>query len=183
MRFFNNGYIVQNPSYLSDLIYSGVEGNNWVCCENDKELKSFFDAFIDVSWQYDNYVDCCSDESFVLKCVNYCKKNNIPYRVLFCKSTCSNPTLDSPPRFNAKFIGYDYAYAGGSYYSCVKNDLIYRKIIGFEGIKINKNGLLMTEADLKKFMETRKVISKFYSDNLFEIGNFIPYKLYLIDQF
>lgn len=41
--------------------------------------------------------------------------------------------------------GYDYAYQGGSYYSCVNNDIVSKRINEFKNIELNEFGLFDNE--------------------------------------
>ena len=83
---------------------------------------------------------------------------------------------------NMTYLGYDYAYAGGSYYSAIYSDIYCRKIEGLSGIQLNKNGLLDSELEMNIFINKRNDLIKNSNNvNTFEIGDFIKYKLYQIN--
>ena len=77
------------------------------------------------------------------------------------------------------FLGYDYAYSGGSYYSAVYNDLYCGKINDLTQIKLNENGLIQTKEELEKFIAIRnKLKASSTNKNIFEEGYFIEYELF-----
>ena len=44
-------------------------------------------------------------------------------------------------------MGYDYAYQGGSYYSCVNNDIVLKRINEFKNIELNEFGLFIYQEE------------------------------------
>ena len=55
-------------------------------------------------------------------------------------------------------MGYDYAYQGGSYYSCVNNDIVLKRINEFKIIELNEFGLFDNEKNSRVY-RTKKNIS------------------------
>ncbi len=78
---------------------------------------------------------------------------------------------------DGEFLGYDYAYSGGSYYSAVLNDIVSKRIEEFSNIRLNKNGLFESYEEISKFIEARNRIKNYISDMVIEDGDFIIYKL------
>ncbi len=178
MEFHENGYIIQELDNNSKLNYCGVEGYNWDFCSNNKELSEYYNNHIDKSCIDNTHIDCCNDENFLLKCTKYCDENKINYRVIYCKTSLVNPIMESIPSLKMDFIGHDFAYAGGSFYSCVKNDLIYRSFTEFKNIKLNAYGLIENEENLARFIIIRNKLKREKNFKEFEDGYFICYKLY-----
>ncbi len=170
-----NGIIFQERGNLK---YQGVEGNNWYL--NDiypEQIGAFFAEHIEKSWYDEEYVDVASDLSFINLYINLSKRSGIEFRMLLCETERTLPQLGQK-KWEQKFIGYDYAYSGGSYYSAVLNDICSQRINEMNSIKLNKYGLFENIEELKHFIAKRKEL---YESNLdIEEGDFIIYKLYEI---
>lgn len=82
--------------------------------------------------------------------------------------------------WNIRFIGYDYAYLGGSYYSAVLNDICSGRIHQFNDYILNSNGLFDDIINLKDFISQREHYKRQYGNQLIEEGDFVIYKLYEI---
>lgn len=159
-------------------LYQGIEGENWPFdfSESDKELEEYYDNNIDVSWSDDRYVDCCNDIQYIKKYINQLLKSSLDYRILLCETSQKLPVIQEC-QFETVFLGYDYAYAGGSYYSCINNDLVSDRIPEFNGIQLNKNGLIESEEEIFDFIQMRENLSSKYPITTFEKGDFIVYEL------
>lgn len=172
-----NGYIVQRKI---DYEYKGVDGDNWYLnyCSNNSFFQEFCDENIYKSWYDLDYVDCCSDKSYVKQCINESKKLGIDYRILLC-ATCRNlPKLEKLELGKiGEVIGYDYAYSGGSYYSCILNDIISGRIEEFKDISLNKYGLFNTYEEAEKFSQLRNSLLVKDINYIFERGDFIIYEI------
>lgn len=68
------------------------------------------------------------------------------------------------------------AYQGGSYYSCVNNDIVLKRINEFKNIELNEFGYLIMKK-IVEYIELRKILVKKYPKSYFEIGDFAIYKL------
>lgn len=169
-----NGYIVQRKNKNK---YQGVEGDNWYLNYEGRAnyYQSYYNEMIDLSWKDNKRVDCCADFDYVIKYGQESKELNIEYRVILCETEKSYPIVK--PEYPTLFLGYDYAYTGGSYYSCVYNDLYERRVTEFEMMQLNKNGLFDTEEDIKKFINKRNDLKQKYNESRFEKGDFIIYRL------
>lgn len=173
MKLKANGYIVQRATTNT---YHGVEGDNWYLnYESDnQEFESYFDEYIDMSWCDEQFVDCCTDLNYLESYISESKKLNIPYRIILCETERDNPSI--VVQGEAKLLGYDYAYSGGSYYSSVYNDIFFQRIPELGNFLLNENGLFSTEEELRKFI-TRREELKITMQDQFEEGDFIIYRL------
>lgn len=171
-----NGYIVQRKN-ISE--YMGVDGDNWYLnyCNDNPYFEQFYNNNIAKSWENSKYVDCCIDEMYIKKYIDKSKQLNIPFRVLLCYTNKNNPILENFILSKKSIIlGYDYAYLGGSYYSCILNDIISKRIEEFNNIKLNKYGLFNSYKEVKSFIEYRTKLEKEKKYD-FELGDFIIYKI------
>lgn len=177
MQFYQNGIVVQRINHEN--MYKGIEGDNWYLnyLGNSKEFDLYYDNEIEKAWINSEYVDCCSEMSYIEKYVLESKKKNIEFRILLCETTKSKPQIVINKPFKIYFIGYDYAYAGGSYYSCVNNDIVSDRIPELKEIRLNKNGLFNEVDEIQKFIKQRELLKKKYPRGTFETGEFIIYKI------
>lgn len=173
-----NGIIFQRKNSNE---YKGVDGDNWYL--NDiyqNTLGECFDDKIEKAWYDSEYVDVCNDIELIKNYVVLSQKNHIDFRVLLCETTRQYPKMIN--NFNRiTFIGYDYAYSGGSYYSAVLNDICSRRIGEFANIKLNSYGLFNELTDVNEFIVKRNYLIKENRNYSFECGDFIIYKLYEIE--
>ena len=174
-----NGLIFQKKNNDG---YMGVEGDNWYL--NDlypNTIGAYFDEHIARSWYKSDWVDVCNDIFFINEYINLSQRNKIDFRILLCETSCNSPKFDETYN-NMTYLGYDYAYAGGSYYSAIYSDIYCRKIAGLSEIQLNQNGLLDSESEMNIFINKRNDLIKNCNDvNMFEKGDFIKYKLYQIN--
>lgn len=173
-----NGYIVQKRPAIS--VYKGIEGDNWYLnyCTEDPYFEEFFNANIDKAWENPDYVDCCTDETYVKKYVEESRKNGIDFRILLCATARSFPSIEKIALGRTgEILGYDYAYSGGSYYSCILNDIISKRIEEFKQIRINKNGLFDSYEEAEEFGRYRNNLISANSGYDFERGDYIIYEI------
>ncbi|MCR5526470.1 MAG: hypothetical protein K6F39_03720 [Lachnospiraceae bacterium] len=158
--------------------YKGVEGNNWYL-NYYKTFEQYYDENIDKSWENDDFVDVTNDDKFIEEYIRLSKENKINFRMILCETPQNYPEYKYAGKYEKKFLGYDYAYAGGSYYSAVLNDMCLREFNEFRNLVLNENGLFEKYSDLIQFINIR---NKLYveKNNLFECGEFIVYRLYEI---
>lgn len=161
--------------------YKGVEGYNWYLNDLYQELLGdYFDEYIDKSWYSSDYVDVCNEETFIKNYIALSQKEHIKFRILLCETARLYPKMEHN-LYDARFIGYDYAYSGGSYYSAVLNDICSKRIKEFAGFSLNLHELFEKLEDINKFVEMRNQLVINSDKNLFEKGDFLIYKLYEID--
>lgn len=172
-----NGIIMQRDEGGK---YKGVEGDNWYLNDKYPELfEEYFCENIEKSWFDTDFVDVCTDIHFLEKYIELSKLNNIKFRILLCETEKENPQFQNIV-WNTRFIGYDYAYLGGSYYSAVLNDICLRKIQGLTKYILNDNGLFGDIANIKDFIFQREQYRKQCAEYTIEKGDFTIYKLYEI---
>ena len=105
-------------------------------------------------------------------------KLGIECKVLLCSTSRKEPRLESHDLGQlGNVLGYDYAYSGGSYYSCVLNDVISGRIQEFSGIRLNENGLFDSYEEAEAFKLFREEIKRTNLSYEFEEGDFIIYKI------
>ncbi len=99
--------------------------------------------------------------------------------MLLCETDKVKPKL-SINNWRTKFIGYDYAYSGGSYYSAVYSDVYLKRIEQLIKFKLNSNGLFDDIEKLNEFIKLRESMMCNGNNLVFEQGDFVIYKLYEI---
>ena len=172
-----NGIIIQRNQIGR---YKGVEGDNWYLNDKYPELfEEYFGENIEKSWYDSDYVDVCTDIHFVEKYIELSRLNHIKFRVLLCETEKEKPNIQNMV-WNTRFIGYDYAYLGGAYYSAVLNDICSGRIEQFNDYILNSNGLFDDIINLKDFISQREHYKRQYGNQLIEEGDFVIYKLHEI---
>lgn len=173
-----NGFIMQKRE---ERFYQGIEGDNWYLNYNNiKWLDNFFEENIEKAWENTNYVDVCNDIEYIQRYVDISKERNIEYRVLACIAEKELPQMELSMEKNMVFLGYDYAYSGGSYYSAVLNEILTKRIPSFSQISLNSYGLFETYEQIVYFINQRKAIKgkECTQKEYLEEGDFTVFKLY-----
>ena len=173
----DNGYIIQKK-IVSD--YCGVDGDNWYLnyCSDEMYFEKFYNENIDKAWNDSNYVDCCSNIEYMRCCIEESLKLGIEFKVLLCSTSKKEPILEKNDLGQlGNVLGYDYAYSGGSYYSCVLNDIISGRIQEFSEIFLNENGLFNSYEEAEAFIRFREKVKSMNLNYEFEEGDFIIYKI------
>lgn len=107
-------------------------------------------------------------------------------RSLYCETSALYPEIDnglhSSFAVKENFLGFDYAFPAGDYYSSILNDLLYRPYLFEHDIysKLNIYGLFSSDIDLNNFIKARRKKEKEMPYLTFEIGDFIKYALYSV---
>ena len=172
-----NGIIFQRDECKK---YKGVEGDNWYLNDTYPDiLGDYFNEKVEKSWYDTDCVDVCSEKSFIDMYIHLSRSNNIKFRMLLCETEKQYPIMEML-QWKKKFIGYDYAYQGGSYYSAVLNDICLRRIEEFAQIKLNEYGLFEKIEQLEDYISRREKYNKNSKKRIVEGGDFIIYKLYEI---
>lgn len=169
-----NGYIIQRKKVSQ---YRGIDGENWYLnyCSDNPFFEGFYNENIDKAWNDLDYVDCCADESYIKKYIDESKKLGIEFRILLCATCRSYPRIHKAGFERTQVLGYDFAYSGGSYYSCILNDILSGRIKEFKEIVLNENGLFDTYEQAEQFRQIRKAMQN--SRDTFEQGDFLIYKI------
>lgn len=172
-----NGYIIQkvNNSY-----YCGIDGDNWYLnyCSNNSYFEEFYDKNIDNGLADSEVVACCTDVEYMRRCVEESKKQGISFRIFLCSTNKPEPVLREARLGQAgSVLGYDVAYSGGSYYSCVLNDVVSGRIPEFQSLRLNDNGLFSSYEEAEAFLKQREELEKATTEYIFEKGDYVIYKL------
>jgi hypothetical protein len=177
LRFNVNGIIVQK---LQEAEYQGIDGENWYLnyLDGDDYYKDYFDKHIDSNWRNQQSLDCCNDIGYIEAYGRKSRQIGVPFRLLLCATPKSCPLFLRDDTMLGKFIGYDYAYPGGSYYSCIKNDIVLRRIAGLLDMRLNEYGLIADERAMLDFINKRQQLTAQYPESMFEVGDFVIYKLW-----
>lgn len=173
----DNGYIIQKKSVSN---YCGIDGDNWYLnyCSDNPYFKDFFDKNIDRAWEDLNFVDCCTDNEYMQYCIEESLKYKIEFKILLCSTRKKAPILEKIELGQiGNVLGYDCAYSGGSYYSCVLNDIISGRIEELNKIHLNENGLFSSYEEAEAFMQFREEIKNTNDNYVFEEGDFVIYKI------
>lgn len=178
--YIRNGFIIQRKPDACG--YKGVENDNWYLNYMDDSgyFEKYFDEHIFCSWNNNEFVDCCNDIDFIYKYINESVKRNISYRVILCETKRQYPCLPDDLHLETEFLGYDYAYTGGSYYSCLNNDEYLEQILQNCKVKLNENGLCDTGKDLMNYVKARSEFIKNNPDIYLEAGEYIEYRLSVV---
>lgn len=185
---YTNGLVIQEKS---ENTYKGIDGSgfsestgqNWYF-NYDNELSIIFEPFFEeyIGKTYFNltpysWVAVCNDIGYIKRYIQESQKRNIKYRVLLCETEIPYPIMISMD-FITKFIGYDYAYASGDYYSAVYNEVPFV----FPQFQLNANGLFETEQEIRQFIRERELYIHSHAPHTLESGEFIIYKLYEVEM-
>lgn len=173
----DNGYIIQKKSESN---YRGVDGDNWFLnyCSDKSYFEEYYDTNIDKAWNDSDFVDGCSDTGYMNACIEESLNLGIEFRLLLCSTSKKMPVLEKKDLGRVGMVlGYDYAYSGGSYYSCILNDIISGRIEEFKKFHLNANGLFNSYEEAEAFMIYREKIKSINSNYIFEEGDFIIYKI------
>lgn len=180
INFKVNGYIVQKDQKE---YYRGIDGDNWYLnyCSNNLYYEKYHENYIDKAWQDELHVDCCYEDKYIKSYIQESEKLGIKYRILLCLTDKEEPQISEKMVKQGIFLGYDYAYSGGSYYSSIRNDIVSKRIEDFIRFNLNHNGLFDTLEETKEFILFRSELNKMSSKYILEDGDFVIYKLYELD--
>lgn len=185
--FYQNGLIVQRVKKWPHN-YLGVEGDNWFLDEYSfpkykEEIKNVYEEYrktiCDNSIE-GHKIECCNDLNFLNDYIDLCKKIHTDINVILCESLISEPKLKVDKK-TCQFLGYDYAYKGGSFYSGVLNDLCFERMIEMKDITLNQFGLCATMDELNSYIQKRNELKLIMPQYTFEDGDFTVYKLWKLD--
>ena len=185
MEYTSNGFIVtEGPELVNGIGYYGVDTNVWPIGQTFSsqlatEIKEI--AYVDLAFPL--LIDLPS----ALQYYSECNRLGISPRLLYCETECKNSSVVISEFCNSTyctFLGYDYAYPSGDYYSAVANDIIYRK--DEFSIKwktyINQYGLISSEKLIQLFaIERMEALQKNPNALSFETGNFVIFRVFSVD--
>ncbi len=176
-----NGIVVRRQS---DERYKGIDscdskGENWYFYD-DPEFEQFYDEHIELTC-YDfpegSRVAACTDTEYIRKYIETSQERGIKYRLILCETDIPQPQFD-PTGLEKTFLGYDYAYTGGDYYSAVYNEVPYV----FPQFSLNDNELFETEGEIRAYLAEREKYVSTHPPLTLETGDFAVYRLWEIQH-
>ena len=178
-----NGIIIKRRTECS---YRGLDscarevGENWYLCDDDAEFEEYYDEHIGLTYyniEDGSRVSACTDTDFIKRYCEESKKRGIPYRLLLVESDIPEPDMDDPPK-DRVFLGYDYAYTGGDYYSAVYEEVP----IVFPHLKLNGNGLFGTIEEMNAYLAEREEFVRTHTPLTLEVGDFAVFGVWEIKE-
>lgn len=190
VNLYPNGFLVKRiDSEEAKMFgqYRGVEGDYFpinecyspkeISLEESKYLSKFLKDNIMLNDFDNSYVDVCPNIYFLKRYIKACQAEGLEIQVIFCKTQKKFPESDiNISDGNYKFIGYDFGYPGGDYYSCVFNDVM--RIPEMARFHLNQYGLFNSEPEILEFVKLRNELEKNKPYLKFELGEFIIYQLW-----
>ena len=188
MKYKSNGFVVVGPATtIKGISYHGIDTDIWpadVWAFSESAKQRYEDSVID----YDKVF--LLDMKSADKYYEWCCSNGIPARLLYCESpaegTFYETTSFSACLERAVFLGYDYAYPNGDYYSAVANDVIHRDSDFANEWKalLNSHGLFPSYETISSFAYNRDRASFLANKGgpypVFELGQFSILRVFQI---
>lgn len=185
-----NGFLVKrtDSEYAATFgQYRGVEGDCFpinehfspkiVSPEETKYLSDFLVNNIMLNASDNSYVDVCPNIYFIKRYIKACQAEGMGIQVIYCRTQKKFPECEiDTSGDNFKFLGYDLAYAGGNYYSCLFSD--FKRIPEMSRFHLNQYGLFSSESEMLEFVKFRNELEKIKPPSAFELGEFIIYQLW-----
>lgn len=181
---YTNGIVIQR--YVENQ-YKGIDGSgfsehtgqNWYF-NDDETLSQVFEPYYDehigmTYWNLEphSWVAACNTMHYIYRYIEESKKRGIPYRLLLCESEIPRPVMKTPD-CKRRFLGYDYAYAGGDNYSAVYNEIPFV----FPEFQLNHNGLFQTEEAIRAYIMECERFKKNHAPGALEEGDFTIFRLH-----
>lgn len=190
MEYKSNGFLVAGAVItINGISYCGVDTNVWpadICSFSELTNPWWEDSAID----YEKVL--LLDMENAVKYYAHCCSKGIPARLLYCESTTEGTFYEITPCTTglekALFLGYDYAYPNGDYYSAVLNDIIYRNLDFSNKWRphLNKYGLFPSFETVCSFSEDRECTSilanRVSSYPVYELGSFSIFRIFQIGK-
>ena len=175
------GYLVtESPVFLQNKPYFGVDTNAWpldIPFSSPLIAAIYEMSYLDLSYPF--LVDYETAKHYAQTCMDL----GINIRLLYCKTQTDCPLMTIPSFPNeqgVRFLGYDYAFPSGDYYSSILNDLIYRDnaLSRKWNTCLNKFGLFQEKTKVNNFICDRQA----FLDNgiLYEKGVFSVFEVYKV---
>lgn len=155
------GYLVtEGPAIINNIDYYGMDTNAWPIGISPLE-----------GWVPDICDKALADLSFpllldyytALRYYTMCKRTGIIPRLLYCVAIanhCESVNLERLNSLPCSFLGFDYAYPSGDYYSAIANDIIYEKgcLSSQWNMYLNRYGLFSEEETIRAFAKSRTTL-------------------------
>ena len=186
MKYTAKGFLVTcAPFKIKDKIYHGVDTQAWpigFCFANDLVENLYEESFADLSFPF--LVDYDSALAYAEKC----RANGIMTRLLYCEVLSQCGSKKQPNWGNsaaASFLGYDYAYPSGDYFSVILNELLYPETnYAFHWkAQLNQYGLVPSLEVMHSLVKERtSLMNQSDGSLLHEKGNFVLYRIFALGQ-
>ena len=185
MEYCTTGFLVTGGAKtISDFTYYGVDTDAWPIGDRILETlapKIYENAYSDLSYplliDFDSATKYCS----------MCEREGETPRLLYCEAILNSFSGEIPEcraPLLSTFLGYDYAYPSGDYYSALFNDVIWDKgcLTAKWRRQLNRYGLLYSEDQMRMFVQDRiTVSSRNVGDYAVELGNFVIFRVFGIN--
>lgn len=186
MNYITRGYlVVEAPIYINGIRYCGVDTNAWpIGLEFSSKLAAEIKehAYGDLSFPL--LIDSLSATQYH----SACKIHKMKSRMLYCEvlhGDANNEITDCNNFERCTFLGYDYAYPSGDYYSAIANDIIYRRGSLSERWRthLNQYGLIPSAKEIHLFAQDRfELLQKAECTESLEKGNFIIFRVFSVND-
>lgn len=190
MKYKSNGFLVVGPSItINDISYCGVDTGVWpadVWPFSESTNQRYEDSVIDFEKVF------LLDMESAVKYHRCCCEKGIPARLLYCESATEGTLYETTSSFaileKSLFLGYDYAYPNGDYYSAIVNDIIYRNLAFSNRWKplLNKHGLFSSLETISAFSKDRERTSILANKDspypVYELGQFSIFRIFQIGE-
>lgn len=173
-----SGFLVCGPEREDG--YSGVETNAWPlgeCAAFSQKTKEFQNCGVTDQ-------PCLTSSQEAMEYYSECIARQIPCRILYCQVDTGNfqatPFQYPIGENNLRFLGMDYAYPSGSYFSVFANEVKMARTDFHKKWKerLNPFGLLPSQQLLTQFIRERDQ-EEIAGDSLFfEKGCFVTFGVY-----
>ena len=185
MKCISNGFLVVGATKnINGISYCGVDTDVWpaeTCPFSESTNQRYEDSFIEHTKVF------LLDMESANKYFEYCCSLGIPARLLYCESNTEGTFYESTPFGpgfeKAIFLGYDYAYPNGDYYSAILYDIIYRNLDFSNKWRplLNKHGLFPSFETILSFSKDRERISILENKGspypVYELGQFCIFRI------
>ena len=185
MNYVSGFLVTQEPVQIGNTLYFGVETNAWPIGEqfvSEQASEICEKAYADLSFPL--LIDFLSAKQYCIECEN---QGVIP-RLLYCEATVNTSVIynhDCHDALVLTFLGYDYAYPSGSYYSAVANDVLNPRGCLFSRWKkqLNQYGLMSSMEQIDGFKNDRLLSQRDLSDRIsIEHGNFVTFRIFAVNN-
>ena len=160
--------------------YNGVDRNPWLLSRCDTILHKSLKA-VDQSFEY---YDVTQSFDLAIHYWELANKVTGGAEVLYCEfigARLPMYSVDLHGKISEKceFLGWDYSWINGDFYSCIYNDLSLKKELFTSYLHIlNKYGLFQTENEVDDFIRRRKKLKRLHPKEMFEVGRFYKVKVF-----
>lgn len=159
-HFYTNGYLIVSPRTSSEINYQGVYGITWPLEDHVSEYNTNFLDELGLK-MYLFGVEVATIWETTKLYLELCLENGIEAYLLLLETKIPHPFIAVENPKDWKFIGFDYAYIGGDFYSAIQQELIMPKqppdCISHWKNSLNNFGLFTTHNEVEAFRRERSL--------------------------